>query len=229
MHAIRKWPEGCKFGYRRLIVVLPCLLFVACEAKPPPGTTGLQDTRSPVFTLDGVKGCHYCHAGDFNQTVAASPHGDVTNPATPYGQHGCESCHGPGSFHVSRAFGGKGRPGLILFGSGPGVSTREEQLAACESCHNEEAEGPARIAFRDSAHDSRFINCSTCHSMHVAVEPLSNPIDQAEICLECHRSMRLEHPEVRGRSVDFSQQACSNCHDLHPAPQDDENDFDFDF
>lgn len=228
MQNIRKWPRN-KSGFRRLMVVLPCLLFVACEAKPPPGTTGLQDTRSPVFTRDGVKGCHYCHAGDFNQTVAASPHGDATNPATPYGQHGCESCHGPGSFHVSRAFGGKGRPGLILFGAGPGVSTREEQLAACESCHNNEAEGPARIAFRDSAHDSRFINCSTCHSMHVAVEPLSSPAGQAEICLECHRSMRSGHPEVRGRSVDFSQQACSDCHDLHPAPQDDENDFDFDF
>ena len=217
----------CRSAFKWLVVILLSLLMVACEAKPPPGKTGLLDTRKPSFTSDGVKACHYCHAGNFNRAIAATPHGDVTNPATPYGQHGCESCHGPGSFHVSRAYGGKGKPGLINFGTGPGASTREEQLSACENCHNEEAAGAAKIRFRDSSHDSRSVNCSTCHTMHIQVEPLSNPGHQAEICLDCHRSLRQGHPEVRGRAVDFARQACSNCHDLHQADNADENDFDF--
>ncbi len=214
-------------GYRRLIMVLLSLLLVACEARPPPGETGLQDTRTPTFTGEGVKACLYCHAGAFNQAIAASPHGDANNPATPYGQHGCESCHGPGSFHVSRAYGGKGRPGLITFGSGAGAAMREVQLAACESCHHNEAAEPAKIGYRESAHDSRYINCSTCHAVHAEDEPLSSPGYQAAVCLECHRSQRTAHPEVRGRPVDFDRQACSACHDLHPATGADENDFDF--
>jgi len=227
MQESHKTRDAYDLPYRRLVVLVLCILFVACEAKPPPGSTGLQDVHQPVFTSAGVNACHYCHAGEFNRSVAASPHGDVTNAATPYGQNGCESCHGPGSFHISRAFGGQGRPGLINFGSGAGASLREVQLGACESCHHAEAAEPERIGFRGSAHDSSYINCSTCHTMHVQDEALSNPVHQASICLDCHRSMMSGHPEVRGRTVDFEREACSNCHDMHPVAQEDEDVFDF--
>jgi len=208
--------------------MLLCLLLVACEAKPPPGSTGTLDERTPVYTGEGVKACHLCHAGEFNRAIASTPHGDAGNPDTPYAQQGCESCHGPGSFHVSRAHGGKGVPKMTTFGFGAGASSREEQLAACQACHHEEARGAAAIAFDGSTHDSRYVNCSTCHAMHAQVEPLSDPVRQADICLECHRSQRDGHPELRGRPVDFSTRSCGSCHEIHPVPADTEE-FDFDF
>lgn len=208
--------------------MLAGVVLAACGPSPPPGATGLLDVRTPTFTEAGVEGCHQCHAGEFNRSIADTPHGDATDPDTPYGQHGCESCHGPGSFHVSRAHGGRGVPKLTTFGFGPDASLREEQLAACRDCHHPEAGDGAAVAFEGSTHDSRFVNCSTCHTMHAEVEPLSEPSRQAEICLECHRTQREEHPEVRGRPVDFSTRACGDCHDIHPVAADEE-DIDFDF
>ena len=210
------------------LAVFAGVALAACDPSPPPGETGTLDVRAPAFTEAGVEGCHECHAGAFDRSIAGTPHGDVSDPSAPYGQHGCESCHGPGSFHVSRAHGGRGVPPLMQFGFGPGSAPRDQQLAACQDCHHPEAEAGAAIAFTGSTHDSRFVNCSTCHTMHAEVEPLSEPSRQADICLECHRSQREEHPEVRGRRVDFAARACSGCHEIHAVAVDEE-DIDFGF
>ena len=117
---------------------------------------------------------------------------------------------------------------MITFGFGADASSRDDQLAACQQCHHPDAPGAAAIAFPGSSHDSRYVNCSTCHAVHAGVEPLSEPARQAEICLECHRSQRENHPDVRGRPVDFNTRACSVCHSIHPLPVDAE-DVEFDF
>ena len=215
-------------AFLRSLWAVPVAMLAACEPNPPPGSTGMLDVRSPTYTEEGVQGCHLCHAGEFNRSLTDTAHGDPQNPATPYAQHGCESCHGPGSFHVSRAHGGKGVPKMITFGFGPGASLRDEQLAACQGCHHPDAAGAAAIEFAGSSHDSRFVNCSTCHEMHAREEPLSLPTRQAEICLECHRSLRDTHPQVRGQAVNFDLRLCSDCHAVHPVTMTaEELDFDF--
>lgn len=195
--------------------IVVAALLSACDPSPPPGQIGTLDVRTPRFTSAGVEGCLHCHAGSFNRAIESTAHGDRENPATPYGQQGCESCHGPGSFHASRAHGGRGVPGLIAFGHGPGSSPRALQLDACLSCHHSEADGPARIAFIGSAHDSPYVNCSTCHAVHSEASRLASPSGQAEVCFACHESQRAGHVKFRGRSLDFSAWACSRCHSVH--------------
>ena len=81
-----------------------------------------QSSRSRLeaegqFTEGGTELCLSCHGGESMTIMADTAHGNVDNPHTPYAQKGCESCHGPGSVHVSRAGGGIGFPLLLSPGA----------------------------------------------------------------------------------------------------------------
>ena len=173
--------------------------------------------RTPSFAEDGIEACLRCHSGEKMRAIVASPHGDTETPGSPFAEHGCESCHGPGSIHVSRAHGGRGFPPLTTFGRGKDVSPREEQIHACLACHANEKTGTKRIGFIGSVHDKRTINCSTCHKAHAETDPISNKDQQAKTCYRCHRKQKEEHPRFEGKSINFDALSCSTCHDVHYA------------
>ena len=210
------------FCRRAAICSFAVCLFILAEVLPEvggaaqSGNGGAGYIRTPVYTEEGVEACLSCHYGETMQAIAASPHGNVTNPATPYSTKGCESCHGPGSFHVSRAHGGKGLPQLLSFGHGPGRSSRQEQLGACLACHENERSGSPMIGFTHSVHDVSSINCSRCHVVHTQTDPNSDASRQAGICLACHRKQKDGHPLIGRKPVDFGAMTCSTCHDVHP-------------
>ena len=176
--------------------------------------------RTPSYTLDGAEGCLRCHSGEKMRNMEKSVHGDADNPATPAASHGCESCHGAGSVHVSRAHGGRGFPPLTRFGRGSGTAPREEQLQACLACHAGPGDGARQIAFAATVHDRGSINCSTCHTVHAETDPMSERQRQSETCFRCHRRIQSEHPQMRGRGVDLDRFACSMCHKLHRSEAD---------
>jgi len=174
--------------------------------------------RRPSFTDGGAESCLHCHSGEKMRAVAANPHGNRENPRSPASNYECESCHGAGSIHASRAHGGRGFPPLLRFGRGAAFSPREEQLHACLACHSEEGTSSQLIEFFGSHHDKSNINCSTCHKVHVEADPINDRDQQMRTCFRCHRKMRDEHPDVEGKSVDFDTQSCWTCHDVHNAP-----------
>jgi DmsE family decaheme c-type cytochrome len=186
------------------------------HADLPDGS--LPTHRTPSFTTEGSAGCLRCHSGESMRVISQSPHGDTQNPQTPAALRGCESCHGAGSIHVSRAHGGRGFPPLTAFGRGADASAREEQLQACLGCHAQSASGRAPIAFFGSPHDRRTINCSTCHTVHAEVDPVSDRGHQAATCYRCHRRQRDEHPRFEDKGIEFDTLSCRTCHDVHAAP-----------
>jgi DmsE family decaheme c-type cytochrome len=173
--------------------------------------------RTPSFTSEGTGSCLRCHSGEKIRAIALNSHGHVENLQSPAAANGCESCHGPGSIHISRAHGGRGFPPLTTFGRGSDVSPREEQLQACLTCHVDETADTQRITFIGSVHDKRTINCSTCHTLHVESDPISDKDRQAATCYRCHRRQKEEHPRFEGKSINFEALSCSTCHDVHLA------------
>jgi DmsE family decaheme c-type cytochrome len=173
--------------------------------------------RTASFTDGGAEVCLRCHSGETMRAIVAGTHWNSENPESPASANGCESCHGPGSIHVSRAHGGRGFPPLTTFGRGSDVSPREEQIHACLRCHADENTGTQRIAFFGSVHDRRTINCSTCHTAHSESDPISDQDQQAATCYRCHRRQKEEHPRFEGKSINFDALSCSTCHDVHLA------------
>ena len=171
--------------------------------------------RTPHYTEEGSAACLRCHSGDKMHAMAASPHGKLNNPESPVSSHGCESCHGPGSFHVSRAHGGKGFPAMTTFGRGGDVAGREQQLGACLVCHAEGSGDTDLIIWRGSVHDRNNFNCSSCHLVHVKFDPIKEKKHQDKICFKCHRKQKSAHPEFENKSIDLTVLSCSTCHDVH--------------
>lgn len=198
------------------------LLLVAVSLVPGLGCQGdwldeLLVHRNPTYTAEGEEACHRCHTGAQMRSAAENAHGNIDHPQTPATMHGCESCHGPASIHVSRAHGGRGFPNLIEFGVGRDKSDRDVQLDACLGCHADPNIGPRVIYFRGSSHDHKPIVCSHCHDAHAAIDPMKDRDHQSETCFKCHRKVREEHPLVRKRPVPFDRISCGACHDVHAA------------
>lgn len=189
-------------------VTLTAFLFCAQVGNADTGAPERQK-RTPVYTENGAADCLRCHSGENIRAIQSSPHGNT--------EHGCESCHGPGSIHISRAHGGRGFPPLTQFGRGSDAAPREEQLQACLDCHSEEGASARVIGFIGSAHDRRTINCSTCHAAHAEFDPMAEQEQQFATCNRCHRRHLQTHPRFEDKSIDFDALKCSTCHDVHAA------------
>ena len=186
-------------------------LFYLAVALLMPGAQAEESKRTPQFTEEGTQSCLVCHSGERINAIRAGIHGE-TNPLA---EHGCEDCHGPGSFHVSRAHGGKGFPLMIAFGKGSDASPRDDQVGACLGCHANEAGSKEAIAFLGSVHDKPFVTCSACHSVHGDMDRITDKEQQAATCHGCHAKAKAEHSRFEDKSIDFDALKCSTCHDAH--------------
>jgi DmsE family decaheme c-type cytochrome len=184
-----------------------CLMFVLIV----PLAQAQDVKRKPIFTKEGTKSCLVCHSGEKINTIQAGVHGE----SNPMAKHGCEDCHGPGSFHISRAHGGKGFPAMIVFGKGPKTSPREDQVRACLGCHTQQAGGTKAVMLLGGVHDKPLMNCSSCHSVHTETDPIADKEQQAAICYGCHAKVKDEHRRFEGTTIDFDTLKCSTCHTPH--------------
>ena len=169
----------------------------------------VQDAQ---FTAAGTASCLRCHSGESMTIMGETAHGDATDPHAPYAVQGCESCHGPGSLHVSRARGGAGFPALLRFGED---STRPQQTAACLNCHAEDMGETEGMEWTGSAHDTPRITCVGCHQLHTTDDPLTDTTKQTENCMRCHEDEIAVHPRFEDKGIVFDNLICSDCHDVH--------------
>lgn len=189
------------------------LALVACVLLPA-SDGGAQRLRStePQYTAEGPARCLACHAAPRMRIMAETVHGNRDNPLTPYANHGCESCHGPGSLHASRARGGIGFPEMLAFDDDedPGRQTQ-----ACLDCHAEDLGELDGMQWAGSVHDFGEISCVDCHSLHAVGNPLTTREAQIATCDGCHDEQIANHRTFEDVGIVFEQLNCSNCHDVH--------------
>lgn len=181
-----------------LLVLFACFLVFSTENRA-------QDEGGGYA---GSEACKDCHQEQYDSYLE-SPHGIQANPWTPAAKQGCESCHGPGSAHVSEG-GGKGVGGIIPLSSKSATSA-EVKSAPCLGCHTK-----GKVALWDgSAHEGRGISCSNCHSVHSG-EPknLARP-DQTEVCSQCHKDIKAQIQKSSHHPIREGKMTCSSCHNPH--------------
>jgi len=205
--------KGISAGVTAAALLAGALL--VASIVPESGQAQSNSSRAAAaaqFTAEGSERCLSCHGGERMSSVAETPHGMPENPHSPFAKQGCESCHGPGSLHVSRAAGGAGFPALTKFGDDGVVA---EQTAACISCHEEDMGDLEGMAWQGSLHDADDMTCVSCHTVHTTDNPLDEPQQQLATCSGCHQQQIAAHSRFEDKGIVFDKLRCYDCHDVH--------------
>ncbi len=168
----------------------------AAEAETPPPPAA----PFPVAAVAGMAECRACHTGAC-ATFRASPH-DVLGRTEP-SDGACESCHGPGSFHVESG----GVKAQIL---NPRNAPPPVAGAVCLSCHDRTAHVSG---WATSAHRRAGVGCVSCHES--AAHPKGREPSQMVSCGECHSDVAAEFRHPNRHRVPEGAMACTDCHNPH--------------
>ena len=193
----RKFQGGRK---KMLLITAGCAAFAAAMISCSTTRTILAPPAIPGATFVGSKACADCHdviARDFK----TADHARLMAKGKNAENAGCESCHGPGSLHVSSG----GAAKTIV---NPGKSPD-----ACFQCHLE-----VRAKFNLPHHHPVLegkISCADCHNPHkgsvVKGGGAMNVLGKNETCFQCHTEQRgpfvFEHQALR--------EGCVTCHTPH--------------
>jgi DmsE family decaheme c-type cytochrome len=159
-----------------------------------PGPAGAQYAETDV--------CKTCHEEVWDRHFAGTPHAALLKG----GQHGCQSCHGPGQAHVD---GGGDVTKIIRFKT----LTPGQTAKICTGCHQSSLETQN---FAKSEHLANGVSCTACHSPHNSSDlnfMLAKP--QTALCYGCHAAQKAEFARPYRHRVDVGLIQCSDCHNPH--------------
>ncbi len=182
--------------------------------------------------------CHQKSGSDFQQTMMGNIL--IKHPRDSVEEHGCESCHGPGSNYVppmTEAMGkgilpddphhGPATAGVTTFRPDAGESAAQDN-EPCLSCHEREQQA----FWRASTHAFRGVRCVDCHQvMHktnsehqLAADFRANPFTytrpETELCLKCHLDKRNQINMPSHMPLREGLMVCTDCHNPHGGPYD---------
>jgi DmsE family decaheme c-type cytochrome len=172
--------------------------------------TAAGDTSGPLFSAGGSATCMQCHNSAPVSDILKTPHAMKGDARSPFGQQGCESCHGPSDAHAAGfAKGSPAEPGIRFNGANASpVSQRNE---VCLSCHQDSK----RMDWEGSKHQNNNVACVSCHTIHVAKDPVLVKATQPEKCFTCHAQQRAESFQYSHHPIREGKVACSDCHNPH--------------
>jgi DmsE family decaheme c-type cytochrome len=186
------------------------------DMKKPPLPKTPEEKEQRVELLSHAKyrdaeTCIGCHDEQYEYPIFPifkTKHAVVADPRTPMANKQCEACHGPGGDHIhSRK---KLNGTIIAFGKNAWTPVKE-QNEKCLACH----QNHERIEWKGSTHEFNGLACASCHTIHIARDPILDRETQADVCLRCHINKRAKFFQVSHHPVREGQMACSDCHNVH--------------
>jgi DmsE family decaheme c-type cytochrome len=151
------------------------------------------------------KDCHEEHSAEFKKSI----HGRLGKFEAVGKRKGCESCHGPGSLHVT-----DGDTSKIIRQA---QLTPAQKSEICLQCHN-------KPYWRTSEHPLNETGCSDCHKIHKSEGKYLLSKKEPALCFTCHKDIRAKtlypshHPIFEAERTGRKRMNCSDCHNVHGSP-----------
>ena len=195
-----------------LTLVFLILVFLLCFSKAPAKEADQKAAKDKEGYV-GVEICQTCHQEVYDK-LSKTPMGTLflKHPRTAGEKLGCETCHGPGTEHVSS--GGKSFAGMNRFtqGTPTPASVRNK---VCLKCHQKRE----RLFWSGSPHETHGITCTKCHTVHtgpgIARRSQLALLTVEDTCAPCHKEqvraeMKFSHHPLREAKMN-----CASCHNPH--------------
>ncbi|MDE2184478.1 MAG: DmsE family decaheme c-type cytochrome [Alphaproteobacteria bacterium] len=191
------------------ILSLLCGLMV-CMATPTLAADAPRATNDAALSAGGSATCMQCHNSAPVSDILKTPHAMKGDARSPFGQQGCEACHGPSDAHASGfAKGTPTEPGIRF--NGPNASPVAQRNQVCLGCHQD----AKRMDWDSSKHHANNLACVSCHTIHVAKDPVLVRTTQPEKCFSCHAQQRAESFQYSHHPIREGKVVCSDCHNPH--------------
>lgn len=170
------------------------------KTQPPQASAALPDSSASQYAAIDV--CKTCHEEIWEKHFAGTPHAALLKG----GEHGCQSCHGPGQAHVD---GGGDVTKIIRFET----LSPSQTAAICTKCHQASLEVQN---FSKSQHLSSGVSCTSCHSPHKSADVNFMLVkSQTELCFGCHAAQKAQFARPYRHRVEVGLIQCSDCHNPH--------------
>jgi DmsE family decaheme c-type cytochrome len=145
--------------------------------------------------------CADCHE-DVSEGFHMTAHGIYFSSRPALSEFGCESCHGSGIEHVEDP-----NPGNII---NPAKSDQFGSSMLCLNCH----QGDQFDDWNFAAHNGADLNCSSCHTAHMAVNAPTKK-SSPDMCYDCHSDVRAQTMMPSHHPIAEGKMDCSDCHNPH--------------
>lgn len=154
----------------------------------------------PGATFVGSKACADCHE-EVTRDFKTADHSRLEAKGKNAENMGCESCHGPGSKHVSSG------------GAAHTIINPRKDPETCFQCHLE-IRSKFNLPHRHGVLEGKM-SCGDCHNPHkgsmIKGGGATNVLSKNDVCFQCHTEQRgpfvFQHEALR--------EGCVTCHDPH--------------